>query len=107
VLSTTAQVQNTIARAPSTKAPRALNRNARELKPTALPLRVQAGPPAPNRTELAARAAQKSLDVSLARLHSRSPTEPVVKRSAAEVSKDGWPQECLRRPDSIRFAPRR
>jgi hypothetical protein len=57
--------------------------------------------------ELAAKAARRNSVVRLARLHSHSPMEPVVKRLVAEVSKDGWQQEYLRTPDSIRFGPRR
>jgi hypothetical protein len=110
-----AQARNTMAqtarnktvRAPSTKAQPALNRNAREPKPMALPLKVQAGPLAPNRTEPAAKAAQKSSVVPLAHSRLHSPTEPAAKQSAAKVSKDGWPLEYLRTLDSIGFGPRR
>jgi len=78
---------------------------ARELKPRALPLKVQAGPPVPNRTELAERAVQKNSDVPLA--HSHSPTGSAVKRPAAAVSKGDWLQAYLRTPGSIRFVPKR
>jgi hypothetical protein len=75
------KARNMTARALSTKAQRAQNRNGRELKPTGLPLKVQAGSPAPNRTELAAKEARLRWDWRMA---------PVAKPSAAAVSKDGW-----------------